>query len=142
MILPDVNVLVYAYREETADHAKYRRWLQRVAVGGEPLALAEVVLAGLVRIVTHPRIFKVPSPVDHALGFVEDLFAQPASLLVRPGARHWAIFARICREADASGNLVPDAFLAALAVEHGCEIITTDSDFARFKGVRWRHPLA
>ena len=142
MILPDVNVLIYAYREDAAEHRPYRVWLERAMGGDEPIGLADSVISGVVRIVTHPKIFRPPSPIDDALGFIEDLFAQPAAIRLSPGRRHWIIFARLCREIRARGNLVPDAFLAALALEHGCELVTNDTDFARFKGLRWRHPLA
>ena len=142
MILPDVNILIYAYREDAAEHGRYRAWLERAIAGDEPIGLADSVLNRVVRIVTHPKIFRPPSPTDDALGFIEDLFAQPVAIRLSPGARHWPIFAHLCRESGATGNLVPDAFLAALALEHGCELITNDGDFARFKGLRWRHPLA
>ncbi len=99
-------------------------------------------LSGLVRIVSHPRVFRPPSPIDDALGFVEDLFAQPTVVRLNPGLRHWTTFAGLCRESGATGNLVPHAYLAALAIEQGCELVANDADFARFKGLRWRHPLA
>jgi uncharacterized protein len=142
LILPDVNVLIYAYREDAAEHSPYRSWFEQALASDEPIGFADVVLHSLIRIVTHRGIFRPASPIDDALGFVEDLFAQPLAVRVNPGARHWAIFARLCRESGATGNLVPDAFLAALALEHGCELVTNDGDFARFKGLRWRHPLA
>ena len=141
MIITDVNVLVYAYRAEAVDHESYGRWLETVANGDEAFALSEVVLSGFVRVVTHPRIFRPPSPINHALDFAEDLLEQPNCVMIRPGPRHWDLFARLCRESGAHGNLVPDAYLAALAIEAGCELVTTDRDFARFKGLRWRHPL-
>lgn len=142
MILADVNVLVYAYRAEAVDHASYWRWLDSVANGDEAFALSDIVLSGFLRVVTHPRVFRPPSPIDDALGFTEDLLSQPNCVMIRPGPRHWGLFARLCRENGAAGNLVPDAYLAALAIEAGCELITTDRDFARFDGLRWRHPLA
>jgi hypothetical protein len=142
VIIPDVNVLVYAHRAEAADHESYRRWLEMVANGDESFALADIVLSGFVRVVTHSRIFRPPSPIDDALGFAEDLLAQPNCAMIRPGRRHWTLFARLCRESGIQGNLVPDAYLAALAIEGGCELVTTDRDFARFQGLRWRHPLA
>jgi toxin-antitoxin system PIN domain toxin len=141
VIIPDVNLLVYAHRAEAANHESYRRWLEMVANGDESFALADIVLSGFVRVVTHPRIFRPPSPIDDALGFAEDLLAQPNCAMIRPGHRHWTLFARLCRESGVQGNLVPDAYLAALAIEGGCELVTTDRDFARFKGLRWRHPL-
>lgn len=100
------------------------------------------MLSGFLRIVTHLRIFTPPTPMEPALTFVERLRAQHTAVHVRPGRRHWEIFARLCREAGARGNLVPDAYLAALAIESGCELVTTDRDFSRFQGLRWRHPLA
>jgi toxin-antitoxin system PIN domain toxin len=142
VILTDVNVLVYAYRAESVDHASYFRWLETTANGDEAFALSGMVLSGFVRVVTHPRIFRPPSPIDDALGFAEDLLSQPNCVMTRPGPRHWPLFARLCRESGARGNLVPDAYLAALAIEAGCELVTADRDFARFKGLRWRHPLA
>ena len=142
MILPDVNILVYVYRQDAAEHGRYRSWFERMLTGDEPIGLADAVLSSVVRIVTHRGIFRPPSPIEDALGFVEDLFAQPVAIRLNPGARHWGIFARLCREIGATGNLVPAAFLAALALEHGCELVTNDADFARFKGLRWRHPLA
>lgn len=107
----------------------------------EPFGVADSVLASFLRVVTHPRIFVSPSTVDDALGFADVLRAQPNSVLVAPGRNHWGIFARLCREAGARGNFVPDAYLAALAVESGSELITADRGFGRFPGLRWRHPL-
>lgn len=91
---------------------------------------------------THPRIFSPPTPVVEALASANHLRSQPNVLLVTPGARHWEIFQRLCEAADAKGNLVADAYLAALAIESGAQWITTDRDFSRFPGLRWRHPLA
>jgi toxin-antitoxin system PIN domain toxin len=91
--------------------------------------------------VTHPRVFDPPDPVDAALAFAAAVRSQPASILVGPGERHWAIFDQLCRAASVRGNLVPDAYLAALAIETGAELVTADRDFSRFPGLRWRHPL-
>jgi toxin-antitoxin system PIN domain toxin len=95
-----------------------------------------------VRVATHPRIFDPPASTAAALAFADALRSQPNAVLVAPGSRHWEIFGRLCRSAGAKGNLVPDAYLAALAIESGSEWITTDRDFSRFPGLRWRHPLA
>ena len=108
----------------------------------EAFAISELVLSGFIRIVTNPRVFRPPSSIEAAFAFCDQLLAQPGCVPVRPGARHWAIFTRLCRESGARGPLIPDAYFAALAIEHGCEWITTDRDFTRFKGLRWRHPLA
>jgi hypothetical protein len=107
----------------------------------EPFGVSELVLSGVVRIATHRRIFDPPSTTDEALEFCDQLRSQPNAVAVSPGPRHWAIFERLCRESGARGNLVPDAYLAALAIETGSALITTDGDFSRFKGLAVRHPL-
>ena len=142
MILPDVNVLIYAHRRDARHHRAYRDWLEGILNGDVAYAVSDVVLSGFVRVATHPRVMTPPSTIDQALTFTARLLDQPHCVMVRPGARHWEIFGRLCREIGARGNQVSDAFLAALALEAGCEIITNDRDFARFKGLRWRHPLA
>ncbi|CAA9242968.1 MAG: Toxin 1, PIN domain [uncultured Chloroflexi bacterium] len=141
MILPDVNVLVYAHRGDAPDHARYAAWLEEVAGGDAAFGLADLVLSGFLRVVTHPRVFTPPTPLDDALGFVEGLRARPNYVPVAPGPRHWELFTGLCRRAGARGNLIPDAYLAALAIESGSEWITSDRGFARFSGLRWRHPL-
>jgi toxin-antitoxin system PIN domain toxin len=142
VILPDVNVLIYAHRRDARNHTAYRNWLENVLNGDATYAVSDVVLSGFVRVATHPNIMMPPSTIDEALTFTARLLDQPHGVVVRPGARHWSIFARLCRESGARGNLISDAFLAALAIEAGCDIITCDRDFARFEGLRWRHPLA
>jgi len=108
----------------------------------EPIGLSELALSGFVRVATHPRVFSPPAPVELALDFVEALRTEPNAVIVAPGARHWGIFDRLCREVGAKGNLVADAYFVALAIESGSEWITTDRDYSRFRGLRWRHPLA
>lgn len=141
MILCDVNVLVYAFKQGADRHIEYNKWLVGVLDADEPVGVADLVLSGFLRIVTHHRIFDPPSIVDEALTFADAIRYHPNAVPVHPGPRHWEIFTRLCRDAKAAGNLVPDAYLAALAIEHGCEWITTDRDFARFPNLRWRHPL-
>jgi toxin-antitoxin system PIN domain toxin len=141
VILPDVNVLVYAHREDAANHAAYREWLESVIDSDQAYGMADLVLSGFLRVVTHPRIFIHPSSLDQALAFVATVRNQPNCVLVQPGPRHWSIFEHLCRVANAKGNLVPDAYLAALAIESGNEWITTDRDFSRFPKLSWRHPL-
>lgn len=141
MELLDVNVLVYAHREDAPNHGQFRRWLEQTLRSDSPFGLADQVLAGFLRIVTHPRVFDPPSPMETALAFVEGLTGQPNAVRLAPSARHWELFTRLCRDASVKGNLVPDAYLAALAIESGAELVTTDRDFARFPGLRWRHPL-
>ena len=141
MILPDVNVLLYAYREDTENHPRYHAWLEGTLNGAESFGLSEQVLSSFLRVVTHPRIFNPPTPLGAALSFVEVLRDQPNSVIVSAGARHWEIFTWLCRQAAVKGNLVADAWFAALAIESGCEWITTDRDYGRFPGLRWRHPF-
>lgn len=140
MQLPDVNVLIYAHREDAPEHDRYAAWLRALTATDEPFAVAEIVLAGFLRIVTNSRIFDPPTPMASAITFCQRLVEWPRAVMIAPGRGHWDIF--IGLSAGIQGALVSDAYLAALAIEHGCELITTDSDFARFPGLRWRHPLA
>jgi hypothetical protein len=121
---------------------RYRDWLSSAIDSEEPFGVSELVLSGFLRVVTHPAIFSPPAPTDRALTFADALRAQPNAVVVAPGERHWQIFARLCRDSGAKGSLVADAYLAALAIESGSEWITTDRDFSRFPGLRWRHPLS
>jgi toxin-antitoxin system PIN domain toxin len=141
VILPDVNVLLYAFRSDSADHPRYRRWLEGVVNGAEAYGMSPQVLASVVRIATHPRIFARPSRLRDALLFTTTLLEQAHCQLIAPGPRHWRIFCDLCRQSQATGNLIPDAWFAALAIESGCEWVTTDRDYSRFEGLRWRTPL-
>lgn len=134
-------MLVYAYGDAAPDHPRYRAWLDQLVNGDAAYGMADIVLSGFIRIVTHPRIFDPPAPIASALAFVEQIRGQPNCVVIAPGPRHREIFTGLCERTQARGNLVPDAFLAALAIESGSEWITTDRDFSRFPGLRWRHPL-
>jgi len=140
MILPDVNVLLYAFRSDSPHHAQYRDWLGSVVNGEMAYGMSPQVLASLVRVATHPRVFARPSRLEAALAFSAILLEQPHCQIVQPGPRHWRIFCDLCRRAQVSGNLVQGAWFAALAIESGCEWITADRDYARFEGLRWRTP--
>ena len=139
MQLPDVNVLIYAHRADAHEHDRYAAWLRALTAADEPFALSEAVLAGFLRIVTNPRIFDPPTPMDTAIAFCQQLVDWPRAVLIAPTRGHWDVFVGLCT--NITGPLVTDAYLAALAIEHGCELVTTDGDFARFPGLRWRHPL-
>ena len=140
MILPDVNVLISAFRADLPQHAVCRPWLVEVVSGDARFGLATLVLSAVVRITTNGRIFTTPSPMTEAFAFCDSLLAQPHCQLVEPGEQHWDIFRRLCIEADVRGPRVTDAWLAALAIEAGAEWITLDRDFARFPGLDWRVP--
>jgi hypothetical protein len=137
----DVNVLVYAHRPESPDHLRYHRWLDDARRASEPLGLPSAVTSGFLRVVTHPRVFVEPTTLATALAFVEALRESPATTAVEPGERHWAIFTDLCRHTQARGNVVPDAYLAAIAIESNATWVTADRGFARFPGLRLRHPL-
>lgn len=134
-------MLVYAHRGGSPEHEQMGSWLEEAVNGDAPFGLSTLVLSGVLRIATHPRVFATPTSTEAAIEFVEALRARPNCVEVVPGARHWEIFAGLCRATGATGNQVPDAYLAALAIESGSEWITTDRGFGRFKGLRWRHPL-
>lgn len=142
MLLPDVNVLIYAHRPEAQNHAAYARWLTELATGREPFGLSELVAFGFFRVVTNRRAFLAPTPPALAMQFLDELMARPGCRLIRPGPQHFGIFRELCSKTAAAGAFVADVYHAALAIEHGCEWVTSDGDFARIPGLRWRHPLA
>jgi len=141
LILPDVNVLLYAWRTDTPEHAAHRRWLQDVLNGEMAYGMSPQVLASVIRVATHPRIYVRPSRLAETQAFATLLLTQPHCQIVHPGPRHWGIFEDLCHRAKAAGNLIQDAWFAALAIESGCEWITADRDYARFDGLRWRSPV-
>ncbi|MFI6909216.1 type II toxin-antitoxin system VapC family toxin [Nonomuraea sp. NPDC050394] len=141
MLLLDTNILVHAFRREAHEHAQFHRLVAEMVAGESAYAVSDFVVNGFLRIVTNGRIFKNPDPLDSAMSFAEDVRNRPHAVVVVPGQRHWEIFSRLCHQIEAKGKLVPDAYLAALAIEHGCEFVTCDKDFARFEGLRWRSPL-
>jgi toxin-antitoxin system PIN domain toxin len=140
MILPDVNVLIYAFRRDMPQHAVCRAWLVEVIAGDASFGVSPQVLSAVVRITTNPRAFKAPSSSDEAFAFCDNILGQPHSQIVEPGQRHWEIFERLCLDTETQGPRVSDAWFAALAIEWGCEWITMDRDYARFPGLTWRTP--
>jgi len=142
MVLLDANVLVYAHRSDVPNHTAFRHWLEGIINGDGAFGVSDLVLSGFLRVVTHPRVFDPPSSLADALAICAEVRGPPNCVEVRPGPRHWEIFVKLCRASEAKGNIVPDAFLAALAIESGSEWITTDRDYSRFPGLKWRHPLA
>ena len=141
MILADVNVLVYAHRPDVARHEEFKGWLEGVISAPAAFGTSDLVLSGFIRVVTHPRVFRDPTPLPDAFAFAEAVRSSDSAVHLDPGPRHWEIFRGLCERVHPRGNLVPDAFFAALAIEAGAEWITTDRDFSRFPGLRTRHPL-
>ena len=142
MVLPDVNILVGAFRDDSSDHALCRSWLARVLGSEARFGLSPLTLGAVVGLTTNRRIFRNPSTSEDAFGFCNDLRRQPRCHLVEPGERHWDIFAGLCGAAKVVGGDVTDAWYAALAIEWDCEWITLDRGFARFPGLRWSAPYA
>ena len=140
MILPDVNVLIYAFRQDVPQHAVCNSWLQRTVDGDSSFGISPLALGAVVRVTTNPRSFKEPSTHEEAFRYCDYLLESSNCRLVEPGERHWEIFKRLCIETDTRGPLVTGAWLAALAIEWGCEWITLDRDYARFSGLKWRPP--
>jgi toxin-antitoxin system PIN domain toxin len=142
MMLPDVNVLVYAFRSDVPEHAACRRWLDGVVLADARFGVSPLALAAVVRVTTNSRAYRTPSAAKDAFGFCDDILGQPHCQIVEPRERHWDIFKRLCIDTDTRGPLVTDAWYAALAIEWGCEWITLDRDYARFPGLKWQVPAA
>ena len=140
MDLPDVNVLIGAFRHDSSLHDASRAWLDGVVLGEARFGVSPLALSAVLRVVTNPRAFKSPSPIADAFAFCDNLLGQPHCEAVEPGERHWAIVKRLCTEGRARGPLISDVWYAALAIERGCRFITFDRDFARFPGLDWRTP--
>ena len=141
MLLMDVNVLVYAHREDVRDHSAYRQWLEQVINSNSAYAFSELVLSGFIQIVTHKKIFEQPSSLENAIAFVEQIRSAQQAVSLVPGTKHWSLFLQCVKSISVGGNVVPDAYHAALAMEWNCDWVTTDKGFRRFKGLRVRHPL-
>lgn len=141
MIIPDINLLVYAYNTEDPSHAQAKRWWEELLNGTDPIGLPWVTITGFLRLVTHPRVLVDPMSVGQATEQVRAWLDCPSVLTVEPGKKFSAIFLGLLDEAGTAGNLTTDAYLAALAIEHQAELHSNDADFSRFKGLRWRNPL-
>jgi toxin-antitoxin system PIN domain toxin len=141
MLMPDVNVLLYAHRRDEAAHEPYRRWLADLASGSEPFALSALAAIGFVRIATNPRAYTPATPLETALAMIDSLRARPRCRWVLPADDHWQRVSDLSRRAKASGKLIADAQHAALAMAEGCTFVSRDKDFGRFAklGLRWEH---
>jgi len=141
MLCVDVNVLVYAYRADLRNHEAYRRLIERLANGDEPLGLPDSALTGFVRIMTNRRVFTEPMEPDEAWRAVDELLEAPAAMQLRAGERHWSLFRQLAADIGARGNDLTDAYLAAYALENNATWLSADRGFARFQRLRWVHPL-
>jgi toxin-antitoxin system PIN domain toxin len=141
MILPDLNLVVYAHNRDAPHHAASRAWWERLLNGTVPVAVPWVVVLGFIRLMTHRTVLVTPMSAAAAMAHVRAWFAQPNVERLDPGPQHVDLLDRLLASAGAAGNLTTDAHLAALAIEHQCELHTNDHDFARFPGLRWRNPL-
>ena len=141
MILVDANILLYAEDQLSPHHAKARTWWDAELSSSSPVCLCWTVLGAFIRIGTNPRVFEHPLSLDQAIARIQSWLDQPCTRIVNPTERHWVVFQQMLRDGQAVANLVTDAHLAALAVEHGCQLVSTDSDFVRFPGLQWRNPL-
>lgn len=142
MIVPDVNLLVYAVHQESPEHDRARRWLDELLTGDEPVGLPWVVLLGFTRITTNMRIMSAPWPIRDAVALVDRWLAQPVVTVIDPTPRHWQLLSQLLVTAGRGANLTTDAHLAALCIERGATLHSADNDFARFRTLRWVNPLA
>ncbi len=141
MIVLDANILLYAYGAGSQRHKEARAWLEKVLSGAEPVGLPWQSLAAFIRIVTNPRLPGFRRSIEEVSRTVDEWLEQPNVRVLTPGDDHWLLFRRMIVEGQASGPLVSDAQLAALTIEYGGVLHTTDRDFARFPGLRWKNPL-
>lgn len=141
MILPDVNLLIYAHNVRAAHHARAKAWWNRCLCGPDGIALAWVVLLGFVRITTHPRVFSNPLPVEAALDRIEEWLSLSHVRLIHPSQTHFQNWSSLLKQIGTAANLTTDAHLAALAIERGLILYTNDADFSRFPGLKMRNPL-
>ncbi len=142
MILPDVNVLIYAFRQDAPYHSTCKPLIEEVVNGQARFGISPLALSAVVRITTNARSYTEPSTLEEVFRYGDYLLGSPNCQVVSPGERHWDIFKRLCIETNTRGPLVTDAWFAALAIEWGCEWITLDRDCARFPGLKWRAPDA
>ncbi len=141
MILVDANLLLYAYHPKAVQHAESRAWLEASLSGSELVRFTWLTLWAFLRISTSPRVFDRPLSIVEAEGVIESWLMQPVAAIIDPGERHWAILSDLMKQSQSTGPLVMDAVLAAIAIEHGATVCTTDRDFSRFEGLKWTNPL-
>ncbi len=142
MIVLDANLLLYAYHAGAPQHPAAKRWLEKALAGADPVGLSWSTMLAFLRIGTNPRVFERPYSIEEAAGIVSSWLSHPGVAVVRPGERYWEILRDLLVEARVEGALVSDAALAALAIEHGATLCSTDRDFRRFRRLKLENPLA
>lgn len=142
MKVVDLNLLLYAVNRDSPTHTRAKAWLESLLSGDETVALPWIVLLGFLRIATNGRILSRPITIDDAISVMDSWLAQPQVVALSPGEEHWPVLRQLLSEVGSAGNLTTDAHLAALAMEHGAELCSTDADFSRFPRLRWVNPLA
>ena len=142
MILLDANLLIYAVNQDAPLHRRAKTWLESVLSGQEAVGFPWIVLLAFLRLTTRPGLFRHPLSADIAFDLVASWLAQPSAAIVHPGPRHLPVLRELLRPLGTAGNLTSDAHLAALAIEHGAQLCSSDTDFARFHGLKWRNPMA
>jgi toxin-antitoxin system PIN domain toxin len=138
--LLDVNVVLAAHREDHPHFQVARAWLAETLASSSRFAVTDLVAGSFLRVATNRRVFSIPTPPADAFSYLRALRGQPGHVMLGPGPRHLELLERLCEDSDASGDLIPDAQLAAVAVEHACELVSFDRDFARFPELRWTRP--
>ena len=141
MKVVDINILIYAVNRDAPRHARAKEWWEQALSSEEPVGLTWIVLLGFLRIITSGRIMPNPLLAQDVIGLIEEWLHQPTARLIVPTAEHWAVFKELLEPLGTAGNLTSDAHLAALAIEHGAYLYSTDNDFARFAQLRWANPL-
>ena len=141
MKVVDINLLIYAINTDTPHHNKAKQWLEAALSDDEPVGFAWIVILGFLRIVTNARIMPQPLDPEDAVMVVDDWLVQPPSRIIVPADRHWMILKELLSPLGTAANLTSDAHLAALAIEHGARLYSTDNDFSRFVGLRWTNPI-
>ncbi len=141
MIVPDINILIYAINKDFQRHALAKKWLETVISGEEPVGLSWIVILGFLRIITNEKIMSNPVGMEVAFGLVDEWMSFPSVQIIGPTDQHWKIFRELLTPLSTAGNMTSDAHLAALTIEHSGSLYSTDNDFSRFKGLRWKNPL-
>ena len=141
MFLFDVNIYLHAHRKDSPHHGTCSSFLTEHLEEDRLSGYSPLALSGFIRVATHPKVFSPPSSIDKALAFCETITELPTTVPVLPGEAHWRIFTHLLMAYRGSGNIVPDFWFAALAIEHGCTWVTTDRDYSRFEGLKTQYPV-